>query len=83
MTARFFATVCGKGYQTDNDANGVYQITNAGQLYWFAEYVNAEQKTINAADDGIFPQPANTFAFVPDTGVSVAKEGGLTDRVRV
>lgn len=36
-----FCTVCG-AYQpaTDSDSNGVYEIGNAGQLYWFAALVN-------------------------------------------
>ncbi len=36
-----FCTVCG-GYQpaTDSNSDGVYEISNAGQLYWFAALVN-------------------------------------------
>ena len=36
-----FCTVCG-AYQpaTDSDSDGVYEIGNAGQLYWFAALVN-------------------------------------------
>ena len=30
------------------DANGVYQISNAGQLYWFAEQVNGDEYGANA-----------------------------------
>ncbi len=44
-----FCTVCG-GYEpaTDVDNDGVYEIGNAGQLYWFAEYVNAGNTSPNA-----------------------------------
>ena len=46
-----FCTDCTDGYQpaTDTDGNGVYEIANGGQLYWFMEYVNAG----NAATDTI------------------------------
>jgi len=38
-----FCTNCKDGYQpaTDTDGNGVYEIANAGQLYWFMELVNS------------------------------------------
>ena len=37
------------GYEIpEQDANGTYQIGNAGQLYWFAAYVNAGITTANA-----------------------------------
>ncbi len=37
-----FCSVCGGGYEPAkySDENGVYQIANAGNLYWFAQYVN-------------------------------------------
>lgn len=40
---------------TDNDTDGVYEISNAGQFYWFADYVNnnnasASGKLINNID---------------------------------
>lgn len=40
-------TVCGGYQQPSTDANGVYQIANAGNLYWFAQQVNAANSTIN------------------------------------
>ena len=38
------------GYEpaTDSDSNGVYEIGNAGQLYWFAQQVNSGNTGINA-----------------------------------
>ena len=35
-------------YQAATYRNGYYEISNAGQLYWFAEQVNAGNNTINA-----------------------------------
>ena len=32
--------VCGNYEQPVQDGNGVYQISNAGELYWFADFVN-------------------------------------------
>ncbi|MBQ2798069.1 MAG: fibronectin type III domain-containing protein, partial [Ruminiclostridium sp.] len=43
-----FCTVCGAYEQPETDENGVYQISNAGELYWFAEYVNAGNTSANA-----------------------------------
>ena len=31
-----------------NEAGGYYEISNAGQLYWFANYVNNEKNNVNA-----------------------------------
>lgn len=42
-----FCTVCGGYLQPSKDANGVYQIANAGNLYWFAQQVNAANSTID------------------------------------
>ncbi len=43
-----FCTACG-GYQEPNtDESGVYQIANAGNLYWFAAEVNGGSTTICA-----------------------------------
>ena len=40
---------CAKGcYQSAEAVEGVYQITNIGQLYWFAQTVNGGEKTANA-----------------------------------
>lgn len=38
---------CGK-YATPSYSNGAYRIANAGNLYWFMEYVNAGNTTANA-----------------------------------
>ena len=40
------------GYQpaTDSDSDGVYEIGNAGQLYWFADKVNNENATYGSAN---------------------------------
>ena len=35
-----FCVICGGYQQPPQDVNGVYQIANAGHLYWFAKYVN-------------------------------------------
>ena len=43
-----FCTVCGAYEQPETDEKGVYQISNAGKLYWFAEYVNAGNTSANA-----------------------------------
>lgn len=42
-----FCTVCG-GYEEPKLVNGVYQISNAGQLLWFANYVNSGNYSANA-----------------------------------
>ena len=44
-----FCSLCG-AYEPAEDANsdGYYEIGNAGQLYWFAEYVNGGNTGINA-----------------------------------
>lgn len=40
------------GYQpaTDSNSDGVYEIGNAGQLYWFADKVNNENSTYGNAN---------------------------------
>lgn len=42
-----FCTVC-DAYQQATLIDGVYQITNAGELYWFANYVNTVDSSANA-----------------------------------
>ncbi|MGN0657733.1 MAG: hypothetical protein ACI4KR_13175, partial [Ruminiclostridium sp.] len=46
-----FCDGCG-GYQpaTDSDSDGVYEIGNAGQLYWFAEQVNNDNENFGSAN---------------------------------
>ena len=43
-----FCTVCA-GYEPAPLNNGVYEISNAGQLYWFASRVNGGEAGVNAA----------------------------------
>ena len=43
-----FCTICGSYESATQDASGTYQISNAGQLYWFAGLVNGGQTTANA-----------------------------------
>ena len=42
-----FCSVC-DGYEPAVLKNGVYEISNAGQLYWFAELVNGGTTNVNA-----------------------------------
>lgn len=44
-----FCTICG-AYQPATLNNGVYEIGNAGQLYWFADKVNNEYSTYGNAN---------------------------------
>ena len=39
---------CGKYEEPDKDENGVYQISKASHLYWFADYANTENANANA-----------------------------------
>ena len=41
-----FCTACG-GYQEAAYVDGVYEISNAGQLYWFAQLVNSGSTRVN------------------------------------
>ena len=43
-----FCANCTDGYEPAELVNGVYQIGNAGQLYWFMEHDNAGNTTANA-----------------------------------
>ena len=43
-----FCTSCGSYESATQDDAGTYQISNAGQLYWFAELVNDGETTANA-----------------------------------
>ncbi len=43
-----FCTVCDGFEPATLNEDGVYEIANAGQLYWFAEYVNAGNTSVNA-----------------------------------
>lgn len=56
--------------------NGVYEISNAGQLLWFSNHVNVE-KDLTAKGklmSDIDMNPGYTFEFMPDTGlVAVTK----------
>lgn len=56
--------------------NGYYAIENAGQLYWFANEVNSNNKvSINAIlTDNINANPGYTFTFIHDTGLVEVKK---------
>jgi len=43
-----FCTVCGDFEPATLNEDSVYEIANAGQLYWFAEFVNAGNANANA-----------------------------------
>lgn len=56
-----FCSACG-GYQTAvwNEEKGVYEISNAGQLYWYAQYLNTTNAEISAelTADIVIPENA-------------------------
>ena len=43
-----FCIVCDAAHPASQDADGNYEISDAGHLYWFAEQVNSVKATINA-----------------------------------
>ncbi len=43
-----FCVICGGYKQPSTDTEGYYLIGTAGELYWFAEYVNSGNSTVNA-----------------------------------
>jgi len=44
-----FCLVCDKYEEAqDSDGDGFYEITNAGQLYWFADVINESRESLNA-----------------------------------
>ena len=45
-----FCTVCGGYEPATKNADGAYEIANAGQLYWFANKVNSDQANFGAAN---------------------------------
>ncbi|MCD8049895.1 MAG: hypothetical protein LUG52_09970 [Clostridia bacterium] len=49
-----FCTNCGGYKPAERNSSGIYEISNAGQLFWFAALVNGdtEQVSITAADTG-------------------------------
>jgi len=62
--------------QVDADAV-VYEIGNAGQLYWFAAEVNGGNTSINGVlTANIDLNPGYSFTFVKDTGLVEIKKGG-------
>lgn len=75
-----FCSQCG-GYEAalDSNSDGVYEIENAGELYWFAEQVNggnADAGAILTAD--IDANPGYSFCFEAETGlVRVEKDSAL------
>lgn len=59
-------TVCGKYAEPHLSTDKYYEITNAGELYWFAEQVNGGRYTLKArimndivVNEGIFTQDAD------------------------
>ena len=79
-----FCNVC-DGYQpvADSDSDGYYEIGNAGQLYSFAELVNAGNTTINArlvddivVNEGVLDEDKNLVDSTEDFRVwnSIATE---------
>ncbi len=45
-----FCTACGAYEKPEIDENGVYQISNAGELYWFADKVNNDNANYGSAN---------------------------------
>ncbi len=43
-----FCSVCGACEPAELNANSYYEIGNAGQLFWFANYINTVDRTANA-----------------------------------
>ena len=41
-------TICGEYQPAEQNTDGYYEIANAGQLYWFANYVNSGNTSANA-----------------------------------
>ena len=59
-------TICGKYAEPQLSADGYYEITNAGELYWFAEQVNGGMYALKArimkdivVNEGTFTQDAD------------------------
>ncbi len=62
-------------------ANGqpLFEISNAGQLFWFAEHVNVDsdnEKANAILKADIDLNPGYTFTFIPDTGLVEVKQNG-------
>ena len=74
-----FCTVCG-AYQpaTDSDSDGVYEIGNAGQLYWFAALVNGDKRVIKEAGENASKNAVLTKDITVNSGV-LKEDGSLSD----
>ncbi|WP_449073599.1 GLUG motif-containing protein [Ruminococcus sp.] len=58
-------------YQKPEEVNGVYQIANAGQLYWFAAYVNTYDY-----DNATYPNVAANAVLTADITVNEGNVAG-------
>ena len=58
-------------YQKPEEVNGVYQIANAGQLYWFAAYVNTYDY-----DNATYPNVAANAVLTADITVNEGDVAG-------
>ena len=58
-------------YQKPKEVNGVYQIANAGQLYWFAAYVNTYDY-----DNATYPNVAANAVLTADITVNEGDVAG-------
>ena len=58
-------------YQKPEEVNGVYQIANAGQLYWFAAYVNTHDY-----DNATYPNVAANAVLTADITVNEGDVAG-------
>ncbi len=67
-----FCTAC-DGYEpaVDSDEDGYYEISNAGQLYWFADYINNEYNSAYAKLMNDIEVPASAPNWVPIGGYYV------------
>ena len=55
--------------------DGFYEISNGGQLFWFAAKVNGKIEPIKGKlMKNIFLNPGYTFTFDPDTGLTVVEQ---------
>ena len=81
-----FRVCCGTyepAAQAGVGANGqpLYEISNAGQLFWFAEHVNmgeGNEKANAILKADIDLNLGYTFTFISDTGLVEVKQGGVT-----
>ena len=63
---------------TDSDNDGVYEIGNAGQLYWFAALVNGDKRVIKEAGENASKNAVLTKDITVNSGV-LKEDGSLSD----